>query len=248
MKRGSYIGEAGVTGGAVDVVVAPMFFHAQNRYRPRKHVIPADGVYKIYAWGAGGDGANYTDATYNGVKVPGGSGSLAVTEIALSAGDEVTITVPTSAYQPTVVVLPGGRTITAGPGGAAVQQPNGTFLPGAGGVATGGDINIPGSAATIVPLTLNTKTSPDGGGTNPGLGGRNGGRDTPNKYRYTGAPGAPGYDEFKGGDGESYSSADGGESFQATDYAETPGGGNSTWGGNTKEVQSRALVIIKRVG
>lgn len=244
MKRSAYIGNAGVIGGYNDSVVYPQAFYPQTRLSgPHRYTIPVDGLYKFYVWGSGGPGGSYTKDDYQSVYVPGGTGSLSIAELLLSAGSLIDVTVPTNPYNPTTVALPGGRNLVAGPGGPALIQPDGSYLPGVGGTATGGDINIPGSSATVS-LTFGIKTSPDGGGNNPGLGGFNGGRDTPSKTRYIGGPGAPGYDEFKGGDGRNYYSNNGGVTWEGYDDYSFPGAAAH----ETMSGKANGFVIIKRIG
>lgn len=246
MKRSAYAGSAGVLGAGVVSSVAPIIFDAQSRASgPLQYPIPDDGLYRIYQWGMAGNGGLWSDGTYAGRTAPGGTGALTVTDVQLTAGQVLSISVPFSAGD-TVVVLPNARTITAGRGGNATLQGDGTYLPGLAGIASGGDININGSASTSVPTTFGTQTAPDGGGTNPGKGGVDGGRDTPNKVRYAGGPGAPGYDEFKGGDGASYFLSDG--AWTQSNRATLPGGAPSESNAVANGHMIYGRVILKRIG
>lgn len=126
---------------------------------------PKPGFYKFVQWGGGGSG----DGTG-----AGGSGAYTETTAFMSLGDKATITVG-RADQNTTVVLPDGRTITAGAG-------IGGGAGGTGGVATGGDINLSGSAAGVAGLG-------SGGGLIVNSGSSVGG-------------GAPAVLPFRGGDGQ----------------------------------------------
>lgn len=146
-------------------------------------VCPRTGEYTIYAWGPGGSGHLTSGAG------AGGSGALSIWQRArFSAGDIVTIAIPSyiATSGDTVCSTPRKATpITAGRGGTGLEA-----TPGAAGVATGGDINLNGSAGKMGGTTGNP-----GGGTDGGAGGEDG------------APGAPGYDGFRGGAGREVSTS-----------------------------------------
>jgi hypothetical protein len=121
---------------------------------------PMAGYWKFVLWGPGGQGTFSSN---------GGSGAYVEYTQFLGASEEVSIAVgapaPTSN---TSATFANGRTVIAGRGS-----------PGVGGTATGGDVNINGSAPGVA-----------GGGTGGGAPGTNGG-----------GAGAPGQLPFRGGDG-----------------------------------------------
>lgn len=131
-------------------------------------VCPEAGLYTIYAWSAGGYGS--TSASGGG-----GGGALAVAQrVRLGAGAEVVISLavrPNSAKPApasTVVTIPGRpSTLTCTPG-----QDVGSG--GAGGVASGGDVNVNG-AAQVSATIGGDAASYDGF-----LGGQGGRGDAPN--------------------------------------------------------------------
>ena len=114
--------------------------------------VPVSGYYEIAGWGCG-------SVTLSGVN---GTGAFALRRLMLSAGQRLTIQVglnsanvnpgsgATGTATDTVVTFPDGSTMTAGSAAAGVSA----------GTATGGDINVAGTAGTISAIAGPSYVSP----------------------------------------------------------------------------------------
>lgn len=179
-------------------------------------ICPKTGRYNVYAWGPGGRGDTGTSDSF-----AGGSGALAIWQrVRLLAGAVATISVPelgATTAATTVALASKPVTLTAGRGGAG----NGSSG-GAGGIATGGDININGSVGRPYYVPGNA-----GRGTDGGTGGTRG------------DPGAPGYDGFRGGNA----------SASVKSGAGSPGAGGKATSSPAEPANfgGAGLVIITRV-
>ena len=165
--------------------------------------VPEDGTYKIYVWGSGNYGSyiDYRacgyDSYFTMYYATGGSGALTIAERTLTAGETLTINAAQNPATSSTVTIPSSSTLTAGGGGTVTNTSNCpdcgsctiSFIPAAGGTASGGDININGSAGKVSTTSM---VGNDGGGTHGGTG-----------HRTAGSPGAPGYDGLSGGHGGS---------------------------------------------
>lgn len=152
---------------------------------------PRSGDWKFVLWGAGGQGS----------ATPAGGGSGAYVEVTrkLVAGQSVALVVggPNDANN-TSATFPGGVVVTAARGADASSG-------GAGGVATGGDVRLNGSA----------------GGTGGGSGGAGSGTGGGASGGANGGGGAPGVVPFRGGFGGS----------AVNTVVGSPGGGGANGGG-----------------
>lgn len=142
------------------------------------------GYYKFVLWGAGGNG--HTAAA------GGGSGAYCEYTRALSAGQAVIIVAPVvGTAAATTITFADGKVVSAGNGASATVN-----VPGSGGVASGGDVNINGSSGGSSNGTTGQPGS-EGGGTAGGTGGDpfgagGGGAGAPANLPYIGAAGVTG--------------------------------------------------------
>lgn len=168
---------------------------------------PDSGYYRIAQWGTG----NYGSAP-NG----GPSGAHAQTVVPITGGQAVAIAVSSgnmASPGDTTVTLPDGRVVTTTSASTTVP-----------GTATGGDINLNGSAGGVGVSGAGTA----GLGTAGGVGGPG------DATTMGGGAGAPGYGYYPGGNG-----ADGSTGFPG----QTPGAG----GRSGASLGGHGLVIIERV-
>lgn len=169
---------------SVDVIAPPWI------RGPGSHTwtCPADGIYKFQARGPGGAGFLDTDGSAGDAR-GGGAGGRSVRNVRCAKGQTVSVVVTkgmranrgqaTDAPAATTITLPGGIVLTANCGAIGTSSTNG-----AGGTATGGEINETGGAGNA-----------DGpSGTYAGLKGTASGTNT-------GGGGAPGDEILRGGDG-----------------------------------------------
>jgi len=153
-------------------------------------VVPKSGYWKFVIWGPGATfGAGGTDG--------GGSGGYCEITRALLSGQSASITVARSGSN-SIVTLPDGTVVTAATGTLA-----------GGGAATGGDVNLSGSAGGAAG---GNNAGAAGLGTGGGAGGLGGGGGP-------GGAGAPANLPFRGGFGGSVGVSNG--------SGITPGGGAS---------------------
>lgn len=178
-------------------------------------VAPSSGRFKFHAWGGGwgGDGAS-----------GGASGSYLEITRNLAKGQVVAVTVGVAG------------SLSTSPGDTTLTFPNGSVATAAagasrstGGVATGGDVNLNGSA----PGT-GGGSGANGSGTGGGLGGTGDGASI------NGGAGAPGVLPMSGGRG-----GGGGVGVQAG--ASPGGGGRSNDGGGGTPPGGSGLVIVVKV-
>ena len=190
-------------------------FNAPTTAGAQTWTCPRTGEYTIYAWGPGGRGDTASVNSF-----AGGSGALAIWQrVRLLAGAIATISIPelgATTAATTVNLASKSVTLTAGRGGDG----NGSSG-GAGGIATGGDININGTAGLSYLVS-----GADGGGTDGGNGGARG------------EPGAPGYDGFRGGNASASNNSGAG----------SPGAGGKATSSSTQPANfgGCGLVIICR--
>jgi len=177
---------------------------------------PEAGWYKFCAWGHGGIG-NATGS--------GGSGGYCEITRSLAPGQTVTIVVGQcpfgSGATNTTITFPDGKVVTAGSTDGATA-----------GTASGGDVNLAGTAGS-------TSITGASGGSGSGSGGGAGGAGAAGTHN--GGAGAPGVLPFRGGRGGK-GNASSSESAQGA----TPGGGGGmpASGG---EPGGDGLVIVQRV-
>lgn len=165
---------------------------------------PRSGYYRFAQWGSGGGGVGSTG---------GASGSHAQKVVHLNKLQTVAIVVPDNGSSADcTVTLPDGRVVTAGSASGVTP-----------GAASGGDINLAGSAGGT-----SGGNGAAGLGDNGGLGGiGNGSTDG-------GGAGAPGSGAYQGGTGCASS---------ATPRGNTPGGGGSAV---QPALRGSGMVIIQR--
>jgi hypothetical protein len=151
---------------------------------------PRPGLYQFALQGGGGRGATSGTA-------PGGPGGLAIRTVRLAGGQAVTYAVSGGFFAETttssVTFTDGTMSVTPGTQGSEIDDGGGGFIqvPGVGGAATGGDVNVDGAASTTQAASSGVFTggvrSGDNGdpGGAPGAPGRGGG----NSIGHRGAPG-----------------------------------------------------------
>jgi hypothetical protein len=170
MRRNAYVGTVAATGGG-DQQQPYNFGTGTHTF-----TVPRSGFWKFVVWGEGGGAAG---ADTKGAA----SGAYAEKTKRLSAGQTVTVAVPSNDTNNTVDGYNGATTIVTFPDATTVTCTGGTRgASPTGGTATGGDVNISGSANNVV-----------GGGTNGG--GINGASQALN------GGGAPANLPYRGGDG-----------------------------------------------
>lgn len=119
----------GLVGQGMSGTRRPFFGHVyQYAVGSYTLTIPVTGRWTVVQWGSGGN-------SQTSVGGGGGGGALCITSRYLRRGQTVSIVIGTNC----VVTLPDGNVVTANDGAMDVAG-------GAGGVASGGDINVDGSA------------------------------------------------------------------------------------------------------
>ncbi|KQQ85078.1 hypothetical protein [Aureimonas sp. Leaf324] len=181
-------------------------------------IAPYSGEYLVGAWGGGGNGSNNQSGS---AAASGGSGGLAVRRVFLLAGQ-------------TITAKPGGSLSVTFPDASTMTATSGTSAsgatPGAGGTASGGEINLPGVAGSAPGAEgkVGTGDVPVPGG--KAADGYAGGASAPTSWPFVGG---------RGGKGEVLS-----ERVEVTAAGAIPGGGGAACKGSLSNIGGRPQIRI----
>lgn len=180
-------------------------------------VIPA-GVYKLRVWVLGGGGSGAAAASSYGGATGGGGGGFALKTLNVTPGNTLTVTIGAGGNGVSITTNTGGNgnsggassvsgsgftTITANGGAGGVWGTSGSKSGGAGGTASGGDINATGGDGgdiTTVNSYSNKATGGGGSGSYLGDGGRGGDITATHTATHSNATGGGSIGGFHGGD------------------------------------------------